>query len=222
MTIANLLAAAQTIYDETTAGANTHQRIGQMFIDIINELAARTELANFIASSAEFYPLFQHFQSPGTLNIFANQIRAYPIRIKQDLIITDVGIGVSTAGAGLLNLALYTDNGQNYPDARIDDTYFNDIDVSSIGSHTLSFASRTLEAGLYWLVTHSNVNTAVRATDSFSQPQTLQQAATDLHLSTTVNAFSDALAYAGLPATFAGGATPASLTVAPLLYIKTT
>lgn len=49
-TISQLITAAQEIYNETEAGANTHERIGQMFLDIIDFISSNQFMIDVVST----------------------------------------------------------------------------------------------------------------------------------------------------------------------------
>lgn len=210
MTIAELLANAQVIYDETTAGANTHQRIGQMFIDVINELSKRTMNDLKVNGATEWYGQNPFPGQPFNTNQPANTLRAYPWFIPYDVTLQELAIRVSGSLGANLNIALYTDTGSLYPDDIVAGTSFANVDVSALGEVVLGLAAPVeLEAGLYWIVWNVDTTTGLAANNSTQMWQILPRQDTST-TGATVKGFSDAVAFAALPSPFGAGATEAS------------
>lgn len=100
--------------------------------------------------------------SAGTVNVIADYIYATPFPIPIQMTFDRIGVYVYTTGAGLCRLGIYADDA-TYPGALVLDA--GTVDVSSQGFKEITI-NQVLSAGLYWLVSLSNIPHSVESNNN--------------------------------------------------------
>lgn len=168
--IASLLAKAQIIYDETAPAANTHQRIGQMFIDIINLLGTKMPSTLCNPRSTYTMPNMQLQRQSGASAIVATAVRYYPILVTQDIEVSSLSVELTSTGASTCYIALHYDTGVGFPGAIHTDFPQTTIVTTSVGVKSITPASPVvIPCGLYWLAHYCNATLSWRNSSSNSQ-----------------------------------------------------
>lgn len=209
MSIEDLLAEAQVIYDETTPGANTHERIGQMFINIINTLAERTFQAPYNKAAGNFFTPFSTNAALTSAAVVNNFIRAMPFLVKEEITVDRAIFRCVTTQTGDIGWGIYTADADGYPDALIPDSEVVFTPNASNTTFNEDFANPvTLQPGLYYAAYLSSSVATMLQYLSQAQDNILSlvagHAGSNIYIATS---YQSALSFGALPSTFPGGAT---------------
>ncbi len=150
----------------------------------------------------------------------ANNLRAFPWRVKRALTLTAMRCEVTTAiGGSTFRLGLYADNGAAFPGALLPVTAAQ-MDGAATGMKLATFASAvTIQPGLYWLAVHGSANTTLRSVPVASLANTLGASPTAANGPYTNWLLSTP--YAALPATFPATAALSTAIGAPAAMFQT-
>jgi hypothetical protein len=164
---------------------------------------------NFIKRTGKLISnaITQEVYTPQALS--ANVIKAWPIDIGVATTLINLYIEVVTAvGSTSCRIALYADNGSNYPGAKITDhEAAGTIDTSSLGVKTKALTAGVISSpGRYWIVINSNGGPTMRSIQRYAMNGALGFATT-LGSATPPLGWSSVLSYAAMPDNFPAGAT---------------
>jgi hypothetical protein len=165
-----------------------------------------------------YHTLLGNVPTANTVNLAANTLRAYYVKISSTITITEINSEVTTNVASTkYRMGIYTDNGSHYPDQLVAGSDAGEYDSATTGNKPSATVSITLTPGIYWIAHNTNGAPTLRGCtfgwlNNLGFPNTA-------FATQSVNRVSVALTYGALPSTFTGGGTYASAAI-PLTFFK--
>lgn len=148
-----------------------------------------------------------------------NTLRAMPLIITKTTTIDQMAINITTLGAGSnVRVGIYSDNGNNYPDALIADAGSISTAAAGIKTYTTNLPV-TLQPGLYWMAIVGNGTAPTMRTFAVGGMNPVLGYASTLPANAQFG-WSVAFAFAALPATFTAGGTPITAVPLPAIFVR--
>lgn len=206
MTFAEMLTQAQLIQNATMEGENTHERVGNLLVAIVENLTWSGRVPPQNQAAGTWFPSSPTAGQPFNLAFVANTLRATPWVFQAETIFHELAFFVTTAQAADISVGLYADNGNGYPGALITDLSIQNVDASSTGLKTFGLmAPVTIPPGLYWIVSWSDGTPGCGGNSGTSNPVIISKEGPTLTTLAWPSAYADSLTFAALPDPFPSG-----------------
>jgi len=121
--------------------------------------------------SGQYYDNSFHAGSTSTKFLNTNRMYLSPFFVSGNVIIDQLGVSVSTAGAATLHMAIYESNASNHPTTKIwTSESLTPLDCTTTGGKFFALSPNfTFQAGkYYWIAIHSSGSATVRAANANS------------------------------------------------------
>jgi hypothetical protein len=161
-----------------------------------------------------------NFTANSLSSYVANNLFAFPLRIRSSVTFNQISSVVTTlAAGGLYRIGIYRDTGAVYPGALVAGSDTGAYSSAAVGN-PIGAVSLSLSPGLYWVVILSSSATAAfRGFTTSSIPNILGDAGPNFAANSSATSYSVAFPFAALPSLFPTGAV-FSAVIPPLIGLR--